>query len=622
MKSFPTWKYALIAIVIVLGALYAAPNLFVEDPSVQISANSGVTIQQSTLDSIESALQGAELTYKSLEQENEHSLLIRFSNAESQLKAKDIIKATLGDDYTVALNLASSTPKWLQAIGADPMKLGLDLRGGVHFLLAIDLDSLNEKRINGDMTSIRTELRQERIRYSDSKLNQKDGSITFDFRSKSDLDKAARIVNNAYRGEFIVDKRELANNIYQLHLEISPSAKIKSQDYAVDQTMTILRNRINELGVAEPVVQRQGATRIAVDLPGIQDTARAKQILGGTATVQMHMVDEEHDLQQAVAGHVPVGSTLYNYEGRPVLLQNQVILSGTSITWAGSSLGENGRPAVSIRLGGGGESLFHKVTRQNIGKPMAILYVETKMKSRMENGEIVYVPQKTERVISVATIKSALGNNFNITGLSDANEARNLALLLRSGALPAPISIIEESTVGPSMGKENIEKGVVSVIVGFAVIVLFMMMYYRFFGFVADLALGLNLILLVAILSILGATLTLPGIAGIVLTVGMAVDANVLIFERIREELRNGMSAHASIQAGYEKAFATIVDSNVTTLIAAIALFALGTGAIKGFAVTVTIGVLTSMFTATTGTRALVYWYYGKRRVQKLSIGI
>lgn len=621
MKAFPRWKYVLLFIVLALGLIYAAPNVFVEDPAVQVSADRGAVIDQATIESIQGFLQQGNVKANSFEQDGDKSLLIRFPSAQSQLKAKDLIRAGLSEDYTVALNLASSTPTWLRAMGADPMKLGLDLRGGVHFLLAIDMDSFNQRRIKGNARSIGSELRGDKIRYSDLRLHP-NGSVTIDFRTKEAMDKAARAIDKAYRGEFIATKTTLPGGLYRVSLDISPTEKIKSQDYAVDQTMTILRNRINELGVAEPIVQRQGAARIAVDLPGIQDTARAKQILGGTATVEMHLVDTEHDLKGALDGQVPVGSALYDYEGQPVLLQSQVILSGTSITGASSSIGESGRPAVSIRLGGGGESLFYRITRQNIGKPMSIVYVETKMVSKLEEGKVVYTPRKTERVISVATIKSALGNNFQITGLSDPQEARNLSLLLRSGALPAPISIIEESTVGPSMGKENVNKGVFSVAVGFLLIVFFMTVYYRFFGLVANLALGMNLVLLVALLSILGATLTLPGIAGIVLTVGMAVDANVLIFERIREELRNGMSPHASIQAGYEKAFSTIVDSNVTTLIAAIALFALGTGAIKGFAVTVTLGLLTSMFTAITGTRAVVQWYYGKRRVDNLSIGI
>ncbi len=621
MKSFPRWKYGLLFVVLTLGLVYAAPNVFVEDPAVQISANKGAAIDTSLIGSVQGFLQAASITPRAYEEENDTSLLIRFKNAEDQLRGKDVIRAGLSEQYTVALNLASSTPAWLRAVGADPMKLGLDLRGGVHFLLAIDMDSFNQRRTKGNVRGIGSQLRSEKIRYRDLQLHPA-GDITLDFRTKEDMNKATRMIENSYRGEFVVSKTNLPDGIFRLSLDISPNEKLKTQDYAVDQTMTILRNRINELGVAEPIVQRQGASRIAVDLPGIQDTARAKQILGGTATVEMHLVDTEHDLKGALEGQVPVGSTLYDYEGHPVLLQNRVILSGTSITGASSSIGENGRPSVNIRLGGGDESLFYRVTRQNIGRPMAIVYVETKMTGRLDNGDVVYTPHKTEKVISVATIKSALGNNFQITGLSDPQESRNLSLLLRSGALPAPISIIEESTVGPSMGKENINKGVFSVVIGFLLIVFFMGIYYRFFGLVANLALGMNLVLLVALLSILGATLTLPGIAGIVLTVGMAVDANVLIFERIREELRNGMSPQASIQAGYEKAFSTIVDSNVTTLIAAVALFALGTGAIKGFAVTVTLGLLTSMFTAITGTRAVVAWFYGKRRVEQLSIGI
>ena len=593
MKQYPRWKYVLLVLVIGLGLIYALPNIFVEDPAVQISSHGGGNLNEQVLGDLEQALQAQQLSPKTVEQDGNQALF-RFSTPEEQLQGKEIIRATLPEEnYTVALNLASATPHWLQAVGGDPMKLGLDLRGGVHFLLAIDVDSLVERRLAGEQRGVGDTLRQEKIRYQSLKLV--DGEqIVIQFSNKDEADIALRKIKPQFP-ELMWEKASLPSAGIVIRGTMSPAARVKTQDYAVDQTMTILRSRINELGVAEPIVQRQGADRIAVDLPGIQDTARAKQILGGTATIELKMVDTEHDAGAAAQGAVPGGATLYYYEKTPVLLKDRVILSGTSITGAVASIGGNGRPSVNIRLGGGGESMF---------------------------GKIDYTAKKSERVISVPTIKSALGNNFQITGLSDPNESRNLALLLRSGALPAPISIIEESIVGPSLGKENIEKGVISVIVGFALIVLFMIFYYRLFGLLADVALGLNLILLVAILSILGATLTLPGIAGIVLTVGMAVDANVLIFERIREELRNGLSCHASIQAGFDKAFSTIVDANVTTLIAAIALFALGTGAVKGFAVTVTIGIVTSMFTAITATQALVHLVYDKRQVKKLSIGI
>ncbi len=404
-------------------------------------------------------------------------------------------------------------------------------------------------------------------------------------------------------------------------MHMTPQAVNDARQYTIEQTMTILRNRVNELGVAEAVVQQQGSSRVAVDLPGIQDSARAKRILGGTATLEFRMVDVEHDVRNAGNGLTPVGSKQYKYENSAVLLKNQVILSGDSITSARSGVADDGSPAVMIRLGGGGESLFNRVTRQNVGKPMAIVFVETKTDRKELDGKIVKSRRKVERVISVATIRSALGNNFQISGLGDIQESRNLALLLRAGALPAAIDIVEERTVGPTLGLANIQRGVLSLKVGMGIILLLMLAYYRLFGFVADIALALNLVLIVAILSIVGATLTLPGIAGIVLTVGMAVDANVLIFERIREELRNGMTPHAAIHSGFERAFSTIVDANVTTLIVAIVLFGVGTGPIKGFAVTLIIGLLTSMLTAITFTRAMINLMYGGRTVQRLSIG-
>ena len=618
MNKYPLWKYILIIIAIALGVIYALPNLYGEDPAVQISAHSGTQINQSTIDMVKATLNKYKLQDKSLTHETGSDVLIRFKDAESQLKAQDILKAVLGENYTVALNLASTTPSWLTSLGAYPMKLGLDLRGGVHFLLAIDTDSLTQRRINGDMRSIGNQLRENKVRYSGLTAT-KDNTIMIDFRNQSGLDSASTIIKSNFPELQVVKSSE--NDNYQIKASMTPSAIIKAQDYAVDQTTTILRNRINELGVAEPVVQRQGINRISVDLPGVQDSARAKQILGGTATLEFHLVDVQHDAQQAANTGAPIGTKLYAYEDQSVLLNNQIVLSGTSITGATASIAENGQPSVSIRLGGGGESLFYRITGENVGKPLAIVYVETKMNSKMVDGKLVFTPKKSEKVINVATIQSALGNNFQITGL-ERQEAQNLSLLLRAGALPAPISIIEESTVGPSLGKENIKMGVRSVELGFIFIVIFMILYYRLFGILADIALLLNLVFMFAVLSLIGTTLTLAGIAGIVLTVGMAVDANVLIFERIREELRNGMSPHAAIKAGYDKAFATIVDSNITTLIAAVALAGIGTGSIKGFAVVLIIGILTSMFTAITVTRAITYLVYGQRTIKKLSIGI
>lgn len=621
MNKYPRWKYGLIIFLIVVGIVYALPNLYGQDPAVQISAHRSQGIAPETIKLIQNTLATNDLTYKSITEQSGGDLLIRFTNAESQLKAQDILKDQLGDDYTTALNLASTTPRWLTALGANPMKLGLDLQGGVHFLLAIDVDSLIQRRVSGDAKSIGDELRTQRIRYT-GLMTTKDNTININFRDQADLDKAAGMIGTSFPDLQGVKSTQSNNGNYQLTLAMTPAALIKAQDYAVEQTTTILRNRVNELGVAEPIVQRQGVNRVSVDLPGVQDTARAKQILGGTATLEFKLMDTQNNPDQAAAGLIPSGDKLYQYEGRPVLLIDRVVLSGTSITGASSSVGDNGLPNVDIILGGGGEALFYRITGDNVGKPLAIVYVETKMERQVKDGQTTYIPRKSEKVINIATIQSALGNRFQITGLADSQEAQNLALLLRAGALPAPISIIEESTVGPSLGKENIKMGILSVEIGFILIVLFMMMYYRFMGFVADIALFLNLVFMMAALSIINNTLTLAGIAGIVLTVGMAVDANVLIFERVREELRNGLSPHAAIKAGYERAFSTIVDSNLTTLIAAIALAGIGTGSIKGFAVVLIIGLLTSMFTAITVTRAIIHLVYGNRTIKKLSIGI
>lgn len=597
------------------------PNLFGEEPAVQVSATEGATVDAALSSRVQQLLKDDGVHYRSMEFAEGNTLLIRFAatGVADQFKAQSLLKTQLGDNYSVALNLASATPHWMMAIGAEPMKLGLDLRGGVHFLLAVDVNSLLESRLRGELRNMREELRDSGIRSGIflQKNPQKNGQILLQFRNAEDLDKATDLLKRRFP-DFIFKVDGQQKSQFELTAQMTPASILQAQDYAIEKTTTILNNRINELGVAEPIVQRQGADRISVDLPGVQDTARAKQVLGGTATLEFHLVDVGHDASTGTAA----GTLRYTYHGQPLLLEPRVILSGSAITGASSMVGENGGQAVSIRLGGGGESLFYRTTQENVGKPLAIIYVETKPTVQTVDGKEVFTSERSERVISVATIQSALGNNFQITGLADANMAQNLALSLRAGALPAPISTIEESTVGPSLGKDNINKGVFSVMVGLGVIVFFMLAYYRLFGLAADIALILNLLLLVALLSILGATLTLPAIAGIVLTLGMAVDANVLIFERIREELRVGVSPHGAIAAGFEKAFATIIDSNVTTLIAALALFALGSGAIKSFAVTLIIGLLTSMFTAITGTRAVIQLMYGGRNIKKLSIGI
>jgi preprotein translocase subunit SecD len=611
----PWWKNLLIALVILLGFTYAAPNLFPEYPAVQISgADAGIALNNDTITRINQALDAAQVPHQSIEILN-RSLLIRFASTDVQLKAKETLQQALGNNYLVALNLAPSIPTWLKAINALPMKLGLDLRGGVHFLLQVDVDSVIKQRIEGDLGNIGQLLRTEHIRYSGiSRLGP--NSLALEFRSSDAMSDAYSLLSQHFP-EFIWKK---TGNIIEAVL--SPAALQQSHQDVLEQTMNTLRNRVNELGVSEAVVQQQGSSRVVVDLPGILDAAQAKNILGKTATLEFHMVDTEHDARGAVGGMTPSDTKIYFSGNNPVLLKNQIILRGSSITSASSGYDEGGRASVNVRLGGGGEALFTKTTAENIGKPMAVLFVEVKSQPKEVKGQKIIEYATERRVISVATIQNALPNNFQITGLSNPEEARTLALLLRAGALPAPITYLEERQVGPSLGKQNIRMGVMSVVVGTALVILFMALYYGVMGLIADLALLMNLVLIVAILSLLGATLTLPGIAGIVLTMGMAVDANVLIFERIREELRNGAGIQTSINVGYARALMTIVDANITTLIVAVVLFGLGSGVVKSFAVTLTIGLVTSMFTAIMGTRAIVNGLYGNRPIKQISIGM
>ncbi|EKE01563.1 MAG: hypothetical protein ACD_21C00105G0012 [uncultured bacterium] len=618
-NHYPLWKNILLIGALVIAIIYALPNLFGTDKAVQISSTGTALVTDNTLAQTKKALVDAQIKYLSAEKQND-KLLVRFADPDIQLKASDIIKITLGEDYVVALNLASRTPKWLQALGASPMKLGLDLCGGVHFLFEVDLNDMIKKREDGDIRSITNDLREANIRYLTISRMQPHG-VSIIFRDTENLDKGYSVISRLF-SDYLLTKTTF-ENAPQLQVVMSENAVFKVADYAIEQTMQTLTNRVNELGVSEATVQRQGKDRISVDLPGIQDTAQAKEIIGKPATLRFQMVDVEHDIEGALAGDVPLGSKIYEYEGRHVLLKDQVILQGTSITYATSSFSQDGRPAVSVRLGGGGESVFHRVTAESIGKPMAVVYIESKSTQKMVNGKPVTTNRQVEQVISVATIQSALGNNFEITGLRSEKYAQDLSLLLRSGALVAPTHLIEEAVVGPSAGKTNINKGILSIIVGYIFVLSFMAFYYRFFGLVANMALLLNLVFVVAVLSILDATLTLAGIAGMVLTVGIAVDANVLIYERIREELRNGISPQASIYAGYKRAFVTIVDANVAVLIVAIVLFSLGSGAIKGFAIVLTIGLMTSMLTAIVYTRAIVNLVYGgSKHSKKLSIGI
>lgn len=615
-NRYSLWRYLLLVGLIIFAFIYAAPNLYGDDLAIQVSAKGDVKIDNAVLNQVEKILQSNNLSYLSAERQGDN-LLIRFVEPDIQLRAQDILKTNLGDQYVVALNLAPRTPKWLQMLGAHPMKLGLDLRGGVHFLLAVDVNALVKARAQSDLRDFSKELRDADIRYSG--VSAAPTAIMIDFRDEANMNKAADFLRQKF-SEYVFSSQNHGGS-FQLRAELTLAALTKIRNYAIEQNMTIITNRVNELGVSEAIVQQQGADQISVDLPGVQDTARAKGLLGKAATLRFQLVDTDHDVQSALAGNVPLGSRLYQYDGRPYLLKNEVILRGDSITYATSGIGENGRPNVTIRLGGGGEGMFHRITAENVGRPLAVIYVETRLEKRMVNGKETEVRTQDERVINIATIQSALGSPFEVTGLSSAKESQNLALLLRSGALAAPMDFIQERVVGPSLGQANIHKGVLSVEIGALLVIVFMGLYYRLFGLVADLALILNIVFIVAILSVLGATLTLPGIAGIVLTVGMAVDANVLINERIREEIRNGMSPQASIYAGYERAFITIVDANVTTLIVTIVLFALGTSTIKSFAVTLMVGLLTSMLTAIFFTRGIINLIYGGRAIKQLSIG-
>ena len=619
MNRYSSWEYILILFLIGLGLLFALPNIYGKDPSLQISAARSAEITELTEYQISAALDEAGLSYKNIVL-GVGNLIIRFNDEETQLKAQPIVKESLGRNYVVALNLAPATPDWLSKFGAEPMSLGLDLRGGVHFLMEVDMDAAVDKAEERYISELRSFLRENKVRYKTITRNKPSGLL---IRFKDD--------NERNNGQSLIEKNLLDLNViapdaneteFSLIITIKDEVLLETQRLALQQNITTLRKRVNELGVAEPVIQRQGLKRVVVQLPGVQDTARAKAILGATATLEFRLVDEEHEPQEAVNGRVPAGSKLY-YErnGQPILLKKQVMLTGDSIINAASGIDTlNGGPDVTITLDGRGAKRMSRGTRDNVGKRLAVVFMEYKMETIEMNGEFVKEKETIEEVINAAVIQEQLGKRFHITGLDSSEEAKNLALLLRAGALAAPIYIIEERTVGPSLGQDNIDQGFDSVAIGFVLVLIFMAIYYKIFGLFADIALGLNLVLIVAMLSLLQATLTLPGIAGIVLTVGMAVDANVLIFERIREEIRNGNSPQASIHSGYEKAFSTITDANITTLIAALMLFSFGTGPIQGFAVTLSLGIISSMFTAIMVTRGLVNLIYGGRNLKKLTI--
>ena len=619
MNRYPLWKYILILAIVAISILYALPNLYGKDPALQISPTRNAKITDLTQAQVEDALKGEKLKATSYNR-GPTGLIVRFADEETQLRAQGVVQLALGNNYVVALNLASATPEWLRIFGADPMSLGLDLRGGVHFLMKVDMAAAIKGAEERYVSDIRTLLRENGIRYQTC-TRRDTGGVVIRFRDAETRTKGMNKIKDEY-SDLDVSDIEGTDNGYRLLAQLKDKAKADTQKFALQQNITTLRKRVNELGVSEPVIQQQGQDEIVVELPGVQDTARAKEILGATATLEFRMVDEDHSVQDALDGHVPAGSELYyDRDKKPYLLRKQVMLTGDYIIDAASGIdSQSGGPDVSITLDGKGAKIFASKTRDEVGKSMAVVFIENKTETYEENGKLKKRQVTEKNIIEVATILEQLGKRFHITGIPSTQDARNLALLLRAGALAAPVRIGEERTVGPSLGQDNINQGFLSTVIGMALVVLFMALYYKVFGLIADVALLLNLVLIVAMLSLLPTALTMPGIAGIVLTVGMAVDANVLIFERIREEIRNGNSPQASIHAGYEKAFSTIADANITTLIAALVLFTFGTGPIKGFAVTLSLGVISSMFTAIMVTRAIVNLLYGGKKLQKLTI--
>lgn len=610
MNQYAFWKYLMILTILVVGIIYALPNLYGDDPALQITSTRGFAIPTDLSVTIDDALLVANIKHRKAEQTGNH-LLYRFNDTEDQLKADDVVRKALGDQYIVALNLAHATPRFLRSLGGKPMTLGLDLQGGVHFLMQVDMDTARGQQLDRFVDDIRAALRTDGIRYVSVRREGK--GLLVMLRSAEDRDKTLNILRRDQSLEGL-DIKELpvTGETFGLSATVQEKQLLELQQTALKQNITTLRNRVNELGVAEPVIQQQGADRVVVQLPGVQDTVEAKKIIGATATLEYRAVDENNDPFTAQqSGRIPPESRLYQYEGNPILLKKRLIVSGDQLIGASASFDQtSGQPAVLVTLDGVGAKRMLDFTRDNVGNRMAVVYIEQKPGGR-----------KVEDIISVASVRESFGKRFQTTGIGSINEASQLALLLRAGALAAPMEIVEERTVGPSLGKDNVAKGFQSVVIGFSLVLLFMLFYYKIFGLVANIALLTNLILLVALLSALGATLTMPGIAGIVLTIGMAVDANVLIYERIREEVRNGNTPQASIRAGYDKAFSTIADANITTLIVAFVLFLFGTGPVKGFAVTLSLGIVTSMFTAIVGTRAVVNLIYGgKKRVKKLSI--
>ncbi|MBT5387368.1 MAG: protein translocase subunit SecD [Porticoccaceae bacterium] len=613
-NKFPLWKNLLILLIVTFGFVYAAPNLYPPDPAIQLSGQSGaMVIDQVVLDKIEGSLDEAGIAHFAGEADGQ-TALVRLQAIDQQLRAKEVIQANMGGDYIVALNLAPTTPDWLRNLGGTPMKLGLDLSGGVHFLLEVDLDSALTTRLEGDLQDIKAALREERIRYRTFEI--RGNQIIGQFRDVDQVGLATSLVRTNYRD--LQPQIGPSQNPLSLVLNLSEEASSTIEDNAIKQNLTSLRNRVNELGVSEPLVSRQGKNRIVVELPGVQDTAEAKRIIGKTANLEFRLEAESKSGETFEFRNPTV-------QGPDARLENKAVITGENVTDARASFDENGRPQVNITLDSKGGWQMGHATRDNIGRRLGVLFIEYKTKLEKSvgaDGELVItpVPFVEKNIISLATVQAQLGKSFRITGLDGQRESSELALLLRAGALAAPMYIVEERTIGPSLGADNIELGVKSVTLGMFLVLLFMLVIYKGFGVVANFALAMNLVLLVAFMSLLGATLTLPGIAGIVLTVGMAVDANVLIFSRIREELAAGASPQGAISAGYDRAFVSILDANITTLIVALILFLIGSGPVQGFAVTLSIGILTSMFTSIVMTRGLVNLVVGGRRIEKLWI--
>jgi preprotein translocase subunit SecD len=618
LNKYPLWKYLLVLMVLLVGILYAAPNLYGRDPAIQVSGKKGASADLTVLEQVNEIISKQELTPKSSLLEN-GQILVRFKNVEDQLKAQDALRNELSSEYISAINMTPAQPDWLKAVGGNPMKLGLDLSGGVHFTMEVDMATALDNALTQMEQDFRSSLRDEKLRYRNVRRIAGSERLLVEMRSVEDKDAALRFLKKRDALNLYTDDSSNENAFF---VSLSEQKLKEIRDYAIKQNETIIRNRINQLGVAEPNVQRQGAERIIVQLPGVQDTALAKEILGATATLEFREVDEDADVRSAAEGRVPPGSEVLKHkDGYPVVLKKRVILEGSHITGAQNSLDEYQRPQVNINLDSAGGAKMNAFTKSAIGKRMATVFIEYKPSGKKDANGKALPPIKVEEVINVATIQARLSNSFRITGIDSPAEAHNLALLLRAGALVAPIQIVEERTVGPSLGQENIDAGMTAVVLGFAFVLAFMLIYYKGFGMIANLALAANLVMIIGVMSMIpGATLTLPGIAGIVLTVGMAVDANVLIFERIREELADGRSPQQAVHYGYDSAFSTIFDANITTLIAAIILFAVGTGPIAGFAVTLAIGIMTSMFTAIIGTRAVVNLLIGGKKITKLSV--